>query len=107
MLPFRSLHATDLAAFPDGTLRFASGASLPPFAASAGIVPAANWGLLAESNRPSLFWWTADGVLACESRRYGLSPPLPGPHRPEQPAHGGAKELRGAHPRTDGGDCAP
>ena len=67
MFPYRGLMATNAVVFADGSVRFGSGVNLPGFAGRLAVVPAANWGLLNETNRPSLFWWTFDG---CESSRF-------------------------------------
>ena len=49
--------ATNLTVFAGGRVRFPSGRSLAPVApVPLGLVPAANWGMLAARDRPSLFW---------------------------------------------------
>ena len=65
--PYRGLMATNAVVFADGSMRFGQEPNLPGFAGRLAVVPAANWGLLDETNRPSLFWWTFDG---CESSRF-------------------------------------
>ena len=54
--PFGSFASSNLIAFADGRVMFPTNAVMMPFAASLGVVPSANWWLLSESNRPSLFW---------------------------------------------------
>ena len=58
--------ATNLTVFAGGRVRFPSGRSLAPVApVPLGLVPAANWGMLAARDRPSLFWHMVreDGAL--------------------------------------------
>ena len=54
--PFGEAAFSSLVVFANGTILLSTNAALRPVTASLGLVPAANWGLLAESNRPSLFW---------------------------------------------------
>ena len=54
--PFGEAAFSSLVVFANGTILLSTNAALRPVTASLGLVPAANWGRLAESNRPSLFW---------------------------------------------------
>lgn len=67
--PFGTNVIRNFAAFADGRLEpwpGGDGITLAPMVASLGIVPAANWPLLAPTNRPSLFWWAMRGnALVC------------------------------------------
>lgn len=67
--PFGTNILRKFAAFADGRLEpwpGGGGITLAPLVAPLGIVPEANWTLLAPTNRPSLFWWTMrDNALVC------------------------------------------
>lgn len=54
--PFGSASVSNMVVFANGSVAFPTNTCLAPFSTVLGIVPVANWGLLAESNRPSLFW---------------------------------------------------
>lgn len=54
--PFGSASVSNMVVFANGSVVFPTNTCLAPFSTALGIAPVANWGLLAESNRPSLFW---------------------------------------------------
>ena len=59
--PFDDGYVTNLAAFANGVVMpdvADTNRCFSPFSAPLGVAPEANWGVLDETNRPCVFWWT-------------------------------------------------